>query len=171
MKRKHRIITKPDLEECRRVSRYLSSVESSRVALLSLLHIWYIYTCDSRAKEDSRETQRVVLCTCVGIERNERTKGKERKQIVSLLSSLSRGYSVCARIRGKRIYVFVNKLSVHRVYLSIREHWTLCHRLVGRFRTVIGAFQCKLSNERSHRRLSQSSIIVVNLDHPFNGVR
>lgn len=137
MKRKHRIITKPDLEECRRVSRYLSSVESSRVALLSLLHIWYIYTCDSRAKEDSRETQRVVLCTCVGIERNERTKGKERKQIVSLLSSLSRGYSVCARIRGKRIYVFVNKLSVHRVYLSIREHWTLpssrgtfsnCHR-------------------------------------------
>lgn len=171
MKRKHRIITKPDLEECRRVSRYLSSVESSRVALLSLLHIWYIYTCDSRAKEDSRETQRVVLCTCMGIERNERTKGKERKQIVSLLSSLSRGYSVCARIRGKRIYVFVDKLSVHRVYLSIREHWTLCHRPVGRFRTVIGAFQWKLSNERSHRRLLQSSIIVVNLDYPFNGVR
>lgn len=60
LKRKHRIITTLDLEECRRVSRYLSSVESSRVALLSLLHFCYVYTCDSRVKEDSRETQRVI---------------------------------------------------------------------------------------------------------------
>lgn len=51
LKRKHRIIIKPDLEETRRVSRHLSSVEAAVLFYFRLLLM-----CDNRAKENNRET-------------------------------------------------------------------------------------------------------------------